>query len=99
MIDPDLDVDMGDDNGKAPQVLGGKGIPDYHHALAIGGARHAFAAGHINKAQHDDIIGKARAALGKSKGKAPAGGAKMGPASPAMFGSLSPKPSNQTHHR
>jgi hypothetical protein len=69
-------------------------IGDHHHALAIGGAHHAFAGGHISAEQRDTIIQSARTALARRKTAAQN---KLNDATPGgkvahYFGSLSPPP-------
>lgn len=57
-----------------------------HQALAIGGATHAYHAGHISAAERDRIQAAARAKLNAHKAKKKDNG-------PSRFGSLAPQSS------
>lgn len=48
-----------------------KGVPMHHHAMAIGGAHHAFMGGHIDEQTRDKIITSARKAIAKKKPPTP----------------------------
>lgn len=85
MLNPSPGAAATDDEEPSPAAVG---IPAHHHVLAIGGAHHAFAGGHITMQQRDSIINSARAALAKRKNI----GQSMTPKARAghVFGSLMP---------
>jgi hypothetical protein len=75
------------------EKIGSPGVN--HHALAIGGAHHAFKGGHIDKVTRDKIVASARAAMAKQKAERAQFQSRMKQAQTAAapsprFGSLMP---------
>lgn len=88
--DPTKDEPQGEREDKS-RISGTPSIN--HHALAIGGAHHAYKGGHIDMATRDKIIASARKAMADQKAKKDGFRERMKTANekePSRFGALMP---------